>query len=133
MDLGSTGTAVHTCPAIAFEYNITLSLPCIRFKVFVSVIVTTTFAICLKLPTFDHRQDDCDNNYYDYSLVIHFSLIRFICPFGPARKPSSEMCLNEIIFLIAIKRIFISSQVIPLSYFCDIVHKISQNYKSILI
>jgi hypothetical protein len=50
MDLSSTCATMHAAPIIPLEYNISLSLPFIRLKVIVSIIITTAFPFYLEHP-----------------------------------------------------------------------------------
>jgi len=43
MDLGGTGPTMLATPIISLEYYITLSLPSIRFKIVVPIIIPTPF------------------------------------------------------------------------------------------
>ena len=46
------------------------------------------------------RKLDTKGNLFTIAEKNYGRLIEFISPFGPATKPSSDMCINEINFLI---------------------------------
>ena len=56
MNLDSATAAINTAPVIPLEYNITLPLPCIGFKIIVPVIITTTFTVYFKQPFFYRKE-----------------------------------------------------------------------------
>ena len=51
MNLSSGTTAVYTTPIISLEYNIPFSLPIIRLKIFISIVITSLFTYYIKSPT----------------------------------------------------------------------------------
>ncbi|MDR0468311.1 MAG: hypothetical protein LBG67_05615 [Campylobacteraceae bacterium] len=55
--MGSTNTTIYTSPIISLEDHITLSLPSIRFKIDISIIVSASFTLYIV----KHE----DKNYYN--------------------------------------------------------------------
>jgi hypothetical protein len=43
MNLGSVSTAIYTTPVISLKYNISFSLPFVRFEIFTSIVVSPLF------------------------------------------------------------------------------------------
>jgi len=55
VDLASASAAINTAPVISLEHYITLPLPYVRFKIFIPVIVATTFTSHLENPTVKYQ------------------------------------------------------------------------------
>jgi hypothetical protein len=61
MNLGSTSTTINASPIISLEHYITLSLPFIRFKILIPVIVSTTFSLLLEPLLAKYRRENRKN------------------------------------------------------------------------
>jgi hypothetical protein len=56
MNLGGTGATIHATPIIPFENRIAFALPIIRFKIIVSVIISSSFAPQIIKPNSAHKE-----------------------------------------------------------------------------
>ena len=61
MNLSRTTTAIHTLPVVPFEYNITISLPVIWFKICISIIVSSSSTSNFKYQSFKNPYRYCYN------------------------------------------------------------------------
>jgi hypothetical protein len=58
MNLSSVPATINTAPVVPLKHYITLPFPSVGFKIVVSVIIATTFAVYFKQPLFTCKQEE---------------------------------------------------------------------------